>query len=320
MTKIGNKKIGLFIGREWSWPAAFISEVNGRNCEATAEFVQIGDTKWDTKIPYQVIIDRMSQEIPYYRSYLKSAYLSGCHVINDPFTRAADDKFFGLSLASKLGMRTLCTVALPNKRVDTENVPETFRNLTYPLDWSEILDYVGTPADLEDIKTGGNKFRRRITNLQELIEAYDKSDIYTVSLTKSIESEELYRSIVIGQDNVLIVRIDPKTKLWVSVPINNENPAYKIICDWSLSLTNMYGYDVNELEFVIHNGKPLITSPSNSAPEFDINTLSSDNFRWCVEKFADLAIFLATDADRVESHNPRFNRFRLESVNSKSTT
>jgi hypothetical protein len=59
----------------------------------------------------------------------------------------ADDKFFGASLATKLGIAHPKTVALPNR----EYVPgikhdESLRNLKYPLDWDAILDYIGCRA------------------------------------------------------------------------------------------------------------------------------------------------------------------------------
>ena len=57
-------------------------------------------------MPYAVIIDRISHEVPYYRSYLKHAVLQGATVINNPFMWTADDKFFGASLATKLGVAT----------------------------------------------------------------------------------------------------------------------------------------------------------------------------------------------------------------------
>ena len=39
------KKIGLVVGREWSWPPAFIEEVNKRDAGVIAEYVKLGGTK-----------------------------------------------------------------------------------------------------------------------------------------------------------------------------------------------------------------------------------------------------------------------------------
>ena len=79
---------------------------------------------------YAVLIDRISHEVPYYRTYLKHAVLQGATVVNNPFMWTADDKFFGATLATKLGVAHPKTVVLPNK----DYVPgivhdESLRNL-----------------------------------------------------------------------------------------------------------------------------------------------------------------------------------------------
>ena len=38
-------RIGLLVGREWSWPPAFIEEVARRNEGVIAEFVKLGGTR-----------------------------------------------------------------------------------------------------------------------------------------------------------------------------------------------------------------------------------------------------------------------------------
>ena len=45
-----------------------------------AEFVKLGGTTMDEPVDYAVIIDRISHEVPYYRTYLKHAVLQGVTV------------------------------------------------------------------------------------------------------------------------------------------------------------------------------------------------------------------------------------------------
>src|SRR5918992_1531021 len=108
-------KIGLVVGREWSFPPAFIEEVQRRDEGVSAEFVKRGGTAMDEPVRYDVIIDRISHEVPYYRTYLKYAALQGAVVVNNPFMWSADDKLFGAALAAKLGIASPKTIALPNK-------------------------------------------------------------------------------------------------------------------------------------------------------------------------------------------------------------
>ena len=55
------KKVGLLVGREWSWPPKFIEEVASRKAGVEAEFVKLGGTGMDERNPYSVIVDRISQ-------------------------------------------------------------------------------------------------------------------------------------------------------------------------------------------------------------------------------------------------------------------
>ena len=126
------KRIGVMVGREWSWPPAFIEEVNQRKAGVVAEFLVIGGTRMNEANPYAVIVDRISHEIPYYRTYLKNAVLHGTIVVNNPFWWSADDKFFGACLLDKLGIKHAKTIALPSHSYVDGVVTESLRNLTYP--------------------------------------------------------------------------------------------------------------------------------------------------------------------------------------------
>src|SRR5437764_15084347 len=106
-------KIGLLVGRENTFPQAFIDHVNGlARSGITAEFCKLGGTRGCEMPEYRVIIDRISHEVPYYRSYLKNAVLQGTVVINDPFWWSTDDKFFESCLAEKLGVAVPRTIVL----------------------------------------------------------------------------------------------------------------------------------------------------------------------------------------------------------------
>ena len=129
--------VGLMVGREHSFPPAFIDRVNeiGRHHGISAELVHLGGTRMGEPARYRVIVDRISHEVEYYRGYLKHAALSGTYCINNPFWWTADDKFFNYTVASKLGVAIPKTVLLPQKGypADVDILPESLRNLEYPL-------------------------------------------------------------------------------------------------------------------------------------------------------------------------------------------
>jgi hypothetical protein len=89
------KKIGILFGMEDTFPQAFIDRVNSKNENGiVAEAVTIDKVIQNKDGEYAVIIDRISQDVPFYRAYLKNAALTGTNVINNPFWWSADDKFF----------------------------------------------------------------------------------------------------------------------------------------------------------------------------------------------------------------------------------
>src|SRR3954464_4870417 len=197
-------KVGLIVGREWSFPPKFIEEVNRRNQGVVAEYAKLGGTRMNEAVPYAVLIDRISHEVPYYRSYLKHAVLQGATVINNPFMWTADDKFFEATLACKLGVAHPKTLVLPNKDYVPGIVPtESLRNLKYPLDWQGILDYVGLPCILKDAHGGGWKGVSGGRTMDVVIDHYNTSGQLTMILQEFIEWEQFVRCLAIGQREVL---------------------------------------------------------------------------------------------------------------------
>ena len=287
-------KVGLLVGREWSFPPAFIDEVNSRNEGVVAELVKLGGTRMDEPIPYSVIIDRISQEVPYYRVYLKYAVLQGVTVVNNPFMWTADDKFFEAALATSLGVAHPRTVVLPNK----EYVPgivhdESLRNLIYPIDWIGLLDYVGLPCILKDAFGGGWKDVYICHTVDEVIQHYNHFGRGTAILQEFIEWEQYIRCICLGQDEVLPIKYDPRERKY-HVEHEHLSPELgKRIVEDSLKLVRALGYDMNSLEFAVRNGIPYAIDFMNPAPDMDVYSLTPFYFEWVVKHMADMAIRLA---------------------------
>jgi len=286
-------KIGLIVGRKWSWPPAFIEEVARRNEGVTAEFVMLGGTAMNEASIYRVIVDRISHEVPYYRSYLKNAALQGVKVINDPFMWSSDDKFFGASLAIKLGVASPKTIVLPNK----EYVPgiiqnESLRNLYYPLDWNAITAYVGLPCILKDAHGGGWRDVYVIRSQDELIWRYDQSGTLTMIVQEFIKWDNYARCMCLGQDEIYVMKYDPGSRHYFDEHDFAPDLYNRIVND-ARTLCQAFGYDMNTVEFAIRDGIPYAIDFMNPAPDMDVNSLGQKHFNWMVTHMADLTIRLA---------------------------
>lgn len=289
-------KIGLIVGREWSFPPAFIDEVNRRDQGVVAEFVKLGGTRMDEPVPYAVIVDRISHEVPYYRTYLKHAALRGTTVVNNPFMWTADDKFFEAGLATELGVASPKTVVLPNK----DYIPgivhdESLRNLIFPLDWGAILDYIGIPCVLKDAHGGGWKQVHICYSLEELFQHYNNSGLLTMVLQEFIEWDHYVRCLCLGQEEILPMKYNPKERKYYVEHEHLSPELGRRVVEDSLKLVRALGYDMNTVEWAIRDGIPYAIDFMNPAPDMDIYSLTPFYFDWAVKHMADMAIRLAKE-------------------------
>jgi len=288
------KRVGLLVGREWSFPPAFIEEVNRRDAGVVAEFVKVGAVAMDDALRYDVIIDRISHEVPFYRCLLKQAIVQGVTVVNNPFMWSADDKFFGAALATKLGVASPKTLALPNKSYIPGIVPnESLRNLIYPLDWHGIGEYVGLPCVLKDAHGGGWKEVYVCHSLEELVHHYDNSGLLTMVVQEFIRWDQFVRCICIGQEHILPTKYDPRERRYI-LDHSHLSPEVgaRVVHD-AQTLVRALGYDMNSIEFAIRDGMPYAIDFMNPAPDMDVNSLTPHYFEWVVRQMADMAIRLA---------------------------
>ena len=287
-------KVGLIVGREWSFPPAFIAEVAQRDAGVVAELVTLGGTAMDEPVEHAVLVDRISHEVPYYRTFLKHAVMQGVTVVNNPFMWSADDKLVDATLATRLGVASPRTVALPNRDYIAGIHPqESLRNLRYPLDWDAILAYVGLPCILKDAHGGGWRDVYVCRSKDEVIHHYDGSGQLTMILQEFIEWEHFVRCLALGQRDVLPMKYDPRERRYL-VEHDHLSPELggRIVRD-SLTLMRALGYDMCSLEFAVRDGIPYAIDFMNPAPDMDINSLTPHYFDWTVKHMADLVIRLA---------------------------
>src|SRR3979490_1162325 len=197
------KKVGILVGREKTFPDALIRNINERGQgEVTADFIKLGGIRHDAPPRYDVVIDRISHEVPFYRATLKRLALEGTIIINNPFWWSADDKFFNYSLARKLGVAVPKTVLLPQKDYIAGITSESLRNLEFPLNWQTIVDYVGLPSFLKPFDGGGWKNVSKVNTLEELIAEYDQTGTLCMTLQHGGIRQQGVQHSCIGQQEV----------------------------------------------------------------------------------------------------------------------
>ena len=285
-------KIGVLRGRENSFPEAFIAKVNSMGKGVSAEFIQLGGTKLNEPVPYRVVLDRMSHEVPYYSVYLKMAALQGTYCINNTFWRTADDKFFGYAAAEKLGIAEPKTVVLPNHSFLDDVTADSLRNL-WPTDFEMYLDYVGCPCIMKPAFGGGWKDVTRITSLEHLYETYSGTGHKTMMLQEFLTWDLYIRIPTIGRRWARAIRYDP-----APMGMGAYNQDYDILPrdvrdkaeELSLRFNQALGYDMNAIELAFKDGKYFGIDLTNYTPDMDYKSFKDAHFPWAVERMAEFAV------------------------------
>ncbi|MBS1853741.1 MAG: hypothetical protein JST11_00130 [Acidobacteria bacterium] len=292
-------RIGVLYGMEESFPPALVDRINAMGVAGVrAEHLKVGGVRMAVPSGYDVIVDRISHDIPFYRSYLKNAALCGAKIINNPFWWSADDKFFNYALAAKLGVAVPATVLLPHKQHPQGTTDRSMRNLEFPLDWDGIFQYVGFPAFLKPHDGGGWRNVSKVDSPEELFRAYDESGDLCMTLQAAVKFQEYFRCYVVARKHVHVMRYDPGAPHHLRYVPGNPPAApalqERMVAD-ALKLCNALGYDLNTVEFAVEDGVPYAIDFMNPAPDAGLESVGEANFRWVVDAVAEMAVARALE-------------------------
>jgi glutathione synthase/RimK-type ligase-like ATP-grasp enzyme len=296
------KKIGILFGQERSFPEAFVKRVNElAEGEFVAEYVNIDKVFQAEPLDYAVILDRISQGVPFYRAAMKNAASTGTAVINNPFWWSADEKFFNNALAVKLGIPVPKTALIPSRELPTDTTDESFSNLAYPLDWDAIFEYTGFPAYMKPFDGGGWKDVYKINDKEDFFEKHKETKQLVMMLQEEIKFEEYYRCYCIGGKYVRIMQYEPNNPFHLRYAVDKAPSSEELLQtmhDYVIKLNQHLGYDFNTVEFAVRDGIPYAIDFCNPAPDAEITSVGEENFNWVIEHAALYAI------ERARAHKP----------------
>jgi glutathione synthase/RimK-type ligase-like ATP-grasp enzyme len=287
------KKIGILYGKERSFPEAFVARVNEKNIPGIlAEPVHIDKAMQGESSGYDVIIDRISQDVPFYRTWLKNAALMGTAVINNPFWWSADDKYFNNCLMTKVGVPVPKTAIIPSRDLPVDTTDDSFSNLAFPLDWDTIFKYVGFPAYMKPFSGGGWKNVYKLNSAEDFFQKHSETGQLVMLLQEEIVFEEYYRCYCIGGKYVRIMSYEPRNPhhLRYVADFKPSEERLQLMTDIVLAINKYLGYDFNTVELALRDGVPYAIDFCNPAPDAERTSVGEENFEWVVETSANFAI------------------------------
>jgi hypothetical protein len=286
--------VGILFGQERTYPEALAKAIHDRaRGKVAAEPVHVGAVRQNALPGYDLILDRISQDVPFYRTLLKALAANGTQVVNNPFWWSADDKFIGNVIAEAAGVAVPRTVLLPHQEHPPGTSSESFTNLEYPIRWEEVFDYLGFPIFMKPAYGGGWKDVYRVTSPEEFMAAYGRTHTLTMIAQEAIQFTTYFRCYCLGRSRVRIMQYDPKEPHHLRYVRNAPPPDPALMARITkdcLALTGALGYDFDTLEFAVRDGIPVAIDFMNPAPDADLHSGGPDNFAWIVDAGADFLV------------------------------
>lgn len=288
------KRIGLLFGMERTFPGALAEEVRRQTGGKVAcEGFLVGAMRADRPPAYDVVLDRISHEVPYYRTTMKQCCFQGIQVVNNPFWFAADDKYFGNLVAEQGGVAVPRTVLLPHKKHPPDTSAESFTNLKFPVEWEEVFEYLRFPIYMKPSSGGGWKHVYRCADPDEFFRAYEKSGDLCMMAQEEIVFTEYFRCYTLDRERVHVMRYDPKAphhERYVRNPPPIDPLLHDRIARDCVALCRGLGYDFNTAEFAVRDGVPYAIDFTNPCPDADAHSVGQANFDWIVRNAAEFLV------------------------------
>lgn len=291
------KRIGLLFGIDTNFPLDVISYVNSKKLkDISCEEIKIGITNLSSELKYDVIFDRISEYVDFYKSYLKTSKLNGSIVVGNCLSACYDDEYYQLSIAQKNGILTPRTALLPTKWLPPNTTPESMRNLIYPLNWDEMFEYVGFPAYLKPNSSNETLFDYKVYSKFEFYSAYELTGSNQMILQELVEYDEYIRCFVVGKKYIKIARYNPSNPLhlrYSDEEVNLDKSLENQIIELCKKLSYHYDNNFNAFEFAIKNDKVYGMVFNRAIRKIERHIIYDKNYDWLIETLGNYLIEVA---------------------------
>ena len=202
--------IGLLLGTEEDWPAAFealvarLGPVDGHDAAHRAD-PQRAVRPALPKPRYALVIDRLAWWYDLPRAWLKKiSLMDDVYLLNNPFTFQAMEKHSAYCALMRLGIRVPETWLIPHK-VPPANprFQATAERYNAPFDLEAIGAEIGYPLYMKPFDGGQWVGVSRVGSPEELRARYDESGERMMHLQTALEDFDVFvRSLSIGAETM----------------------------------------------------------------------------------------------------------------------
>jgi len=303
--------LGLLLGTEHDWPAAFESIIRrvGPVTDSAdvahrydVERIVIEPFGLRAKPRYDLVIDRLAYWYYHPREWLKKvALMDDVYLLNSPFTFQSMEKHAAYCAMMRLGLHVPETVLVPYK-----NPPEhakyayTAAQYNRPFDLDAIAEDIGYPMFMKPYDGGAWVGVTHIRNREELHRAYDESGQRLMHLQKAVAGYDVFaRSLSIGAET-MVMKFDADQPMHgrYSIAHNFLSPE---VGEETVTISRLvnafFRWEFNSCETLIKDGGVYPIDYANACPDVAITSLHY-YFPWAMKALVKWSIFCTATGRR----------------------
>jgi hypothetical protein len=311
MTDDTTHLIGLLLGTEEDWPAAYetliarlgaVTDGSGRRHRITTERVTIEPFDLRDRPRHDLVIDRLAYWYYHPREWLKKvALMDDVYLLNSPFTFQSMEKHAAYCAMIRLGLKVPRTALVPFK-----NPPENPRYATTaekynrPFDLEAIAAEIGYPLFMKPYDGGQWIGVSRIRDDAELQAAYDASGERLMHLQESVEGYDVFaRSLSIGPET-MVMHFRPELPMHDRYAVSHDFLSPELgeeVVTIGRLVNAFFRWEFNSCETLVRGGDVYPIDYANASPDVALTSLHY-YFPWAMSALVKWTVFCVVTGRR----------------------
>jgi hypothetical protein len=302
--------IGLLLGTEEDWPAAFEELVRrlgpvtwrGETHDFETERIVIEPFDLRARPRYELVIDRLAWWYDVPREWLKKiALMDDVYLLNNPFTFQAMEKHSAYCAMMRLGLKVPETWLVPHKLPpDNPRFLPTAERYNAPFDLEEVGARVGYPLFMKPFDGGQWVGVSRVAGPADLHRQYDASGQRLMHLQAAVEGFDVFaRSLSIGPET-MVMRFEPDRPMFDRYRVDHAFLTPEL--GWEVQtisrLVNaFFRWEFNSCEIIVKGGEASPIDYANASPDVALTSLHY-YFPWAILVLARWTLFCLASGRR----------------------
>jgi hypothetical protein len=303
--------IGLLLGTEEDWPAAFetivrrlgpVTDAAGVRHDYDVERVTIEPFDLRARPRHDLVIDRLAYWYYHPREWLKKiALMDDVYLLNSPFTFQSMEKHAAYCAMIRLGLKVPETVLVPYKNPpDSTRYAYTAARYNQPFDLDAVAERIGYPLFMKPYDGGAWRGVSQIRDRDELHAAYDASGEMLMHLQQAIDGYDVFaRSLSIGAET-MVMKFRPSEPMHARYEVTHDfltPEAGDEVVTIGRLVNAFFRWEFNSCETLIRDGEVFPIDYANACPDVSVISLHY-YFPWAIKALLRWSVFCCATGRR----------------------